>query len=146
MVHLVVQVAKIECERLIADIVDCELKKRKAAGAFLGSFSSQCHYFGYEGRCPPPSNFDCNYCYALGLTAGALIGSGCTGMMASVKNLIALPEEWSVHGAPLTSMIGMERRKGKEKPVIRKVQSQPICMPPMTLPLLPSRCCRVSRS
>ena len=77
--HGNVQVAKIESERLLGALVEAELAKRREAGQFGAKFNSQFHYFGYEGRCPPPSNFDANYCSALGRTAGALIGGGCTG-------------------------------------------------------------------
>ena len=118
--HGNVQVAKIESERLLGALVEAELAKRREAGQFTAKFNSQFHYFGYEGRCPPPSNFDANYCSALGRTAGALIGGGCTGMMASLKGLTKPPEEWEPRGAPLTGMLCLERRKGKDKPVIRK--------------------------
>ena len=118
--HGNVQVAKIESERLLGALVEAELAKRREAGQFTAKFNSQFHYFGYEGRCPPPSNFDANYCSALGRTAGALIGGGCTGMMASLKGLTKPPEEWEPRGAPLTGMLCLERRKGKDKPVITK--------------------------
>ena len=111
------QVAKIESERLLGALVETELAKRKG---YTSAFAAQFHYFGYEGRCPPPTNFDCNYCAALGLTAGALIASGYSGMMACLGGLTKPPEEWAVRGVPLTSMLCIERRKGKLKPVIRK--------------------------
>ena len=113
------QVAKIESERLLADLVEQELRLRQAFG-YRGKFSAQCHYLGYEGRCPPPTNFDANYCYALGLTSAALIGCGCTGMMAAVRGLAGPPEAWTLRGVPLTAMMCVERRKGKDKPVVRK--------------------------
>ena len=103
--HGNVQVAKIESERLLGALVEAELAKRREAGQFTAKFNSQFHYFGYEGRCPPPSNFDANYCSALGRTAGALIGGGCTGMMASLKGLTKPPEEWEPRGAALTGML-----------------------------------------
>ena len=112
--------ARIETDRLISDLVASELKARAARGGYKGKFAAQCHYLGYEGRCPPPTNFDSNYCYTLGLTAAALVGCGCTGMMAAVRGLAAPPEEWTLRGVPLTAMMNIERRKGKDKPVIRK--------------------------
>ena len=117
--HGNVQVAKIESERLLADLVENELRLRQAYG-YKGKFAAQCHYLGYEGRCPPPTNFDANYCYALGLTSAALIGCGCTGMMAAVRGLASPPESWTLRGVPLTAMMCVERRKGKDKPVVRK--------------------------
>eukprot|EP00898_Chlorokybus_atmophyticus_P004379 jgi/Chlat1/4942/Chrsp31S04849 len=118
--HGNVQVAKIETEKLLIELVAEELDKRKQAGQFKGKFSGQAHFFGYEGRCGLPTNFDATYCYALGQTAGALLQYNYTGLIASVRNLTAAPEQWSVGGTPLTSMILVERRKGKNKPVIKK--------------------------
>merc|ERR1719336_89210 len=96
------------------------MEKRKKDGAYKGKFSVQCHYFGYEGRCTPPSLFDCRYCYALGLTASALIADGRTGMIASLRGLTKPCRDWEVMGMPLTQMMNVERRKGKDKAVIRK--------------------------
>lgn len=118
--HGNVQVAKIESERLFSLLCEKELATKKAAGSFKGKFSVQCHYFGYEGRCTPPTDFDCYYCYALGFTAGALIAHGHTGMMATIRGLYKPVNEWEVKGMPLTHMMNMERRKGKDKPVIKK--------------------------
>lgn len=118
--HGNVQVSKIETEKLFIHLVTKELKRRKANGQFKGSFSAMGHFFGYEGRCGLPSNFDSNYCYALGRTAGALLDHGLTGYMASVSNLTAPPEQWKSGGLPLTALMNMERRKGKNVPVIRK--------------------------
>jgi len=118
--HGNVQVAKIESERLLGTLVDKELARLASAGAYTGKLSLQYHYFGYEGRCPPPSAFDSNYCYGLGLTAGALVGQRCTGVMACLQGLVQPPSEWQPKGVPLTAMLAVERRKGKDKPVIRK--------------------------
>ena len=112
--HGNVQVSRIETEKLIADMVDAEL-----AGTDI-SFGQQTHFFGYEGRCAAPSNFDADYCYSLGYTAAALIGAGKTACLASVKNLIAPANEWIAGGTPLTSMMNVERRHGADKPVIKK--------------------------
>jgi 6-phosphofructokinase 1 len=118
--HGNVQVAKIESERLFSLLCEKELSVRRSAGTYKGKFSVQCHYFGYEGRCTPPTDFDCQYCYVLGLTAAALIGHGYTGMMATIRGLYKPVNEWMVKGMPLTHMMNMERRKGKDKPVIKK--------------------------
>lgn len=118
--HGNVQVAKIESERLLSLLCEKELMARKAAGTFKGKFSVQCHYFGYEGRCTPPTDFDCYYCYSLGFTAGALIAHNYTGMMATIRGLYKPVAEWEVKGMPLTHMMNVERRKGKDKPVIKK--------------------------
>jgi 6-phosphofructokinase 1 len=114
--HGNVQVAKIESEKLFALMVKEQLEKRK----YAGKFEVQCHYFGYEGRCAPPTDFDCYYCYALGYTASALLCKGYTGMMASIRDLTKPVSEWKVKGMPLTHMMNVERRKGKDKPVIKK--------------------------
>lgn len=118
--HGNVQVSRIETEKLLVDMVSDELRKRKAEGKYNGSFSPQCHFFGYEGRCAAPSNFDADYCYSLGYTAGALVQAGVTGYMACIRNLAAPAKKWVAGGVPLTMMMNMERRHGKSKPVIRK--------------------------
>lgn len=118
--HGNVQVSMIETEKLLIDMVKAKLKKRKKAGEFDGKFSGQSHFFGYEGRCATPSNFDADYCYTLGYTAALLISEGKTGYMASVKNLIAPADEWIPGGAPITMMMNMEKRHGEMKPVIQK--------------------------
>ena len=118
--HGNVQVSKIESERLIAELVDRELQRRKRERTYCGTFSTVTHFFGYEGRCGLPSNFDCNYCYTLGLVAGGLIEHGYTGYMARATGLCRAPELWEVGGVPLTSMMNIERRKGKDVPVIEK--------------------------
>lgn len=92
----------------------------KKTGDFTGKFSTQYHFFGYEGRCAAPSNFDADYCYSLGLTASSLIYAGKTGYMASVRNLTAPAETWIAAGVPITMMMNMERRHGQWKPVIQK--------------------------
>jgi len=118
--HGNVQVAKIETERLLIEMVKQELKKRKSSGKYVGKFSAQPHYCGYEGRSGMPSNFDAQYCYALGYVAALLIESGATGYMSCVQHLTKPVEEWTIVGIPLVSMMAMEQRRGKSKPVIRK--------------------------
>ena len=95
-------------------------KARAAQGAKPVAFSAQTHFFGYEGRCSAPSNFDADYCYSLGYTAAALIGAGKTGFMASVRYLSCPAQDWEAGGIPLTMMMNMETRHGKDVPVIRK--------------------------
>ena len=92
----------------------------KKEGTYKGKFSAYCHFFGYEGRCAFPSNFDADYCYALGYNAFVLIASGVTGYLSSVRNLTAPANEWVAGGIPLTMMMNMEQRHGSKKPVIRK--------------------------
>ncbi|KAK8954684.1 Pyrophosphate--fructose 6-phosphate 1-phosphotransferase subunit beta [Platanthera zijinensis] len=118
--HGNVQVAKIETEKMLISMVETELETRKSEGKYAGNFKGQSHFFGYEGRCGLPTNFDSTYCYALGYGAGALLQSGRTGLISSVGNLAAPVEEWSVGGTPLTSLMDVERRHGKFKPVIKK--------------------------
>ncbi|MCX7848323.1 MAG: diphosphate--fructose-6-phosphate 1-phosphotransferase [bacterium] len=118
--HGNVQVSRIETEKLLVDMVADELRRRKAEGTYQGKFSPQCHFFGYEGRCAAPSNFDADYCYSLGYTAGALIQAGVTGYMACIRNLAQPAKKWVAGGVPLTMMMNMERRHGKSKPVIKK--------------------------
>ncbi|CAL0334581.1 unnamed protein product [Lupinus luteus] len=118
--HGNVQVAKIETEKMLIQMAETELEKRKQEGKYNGEFKGQSHFFGYEGRCGLPTNFDATYCYALGYGAGALLHSGKTGLISSVANLSAPVEEWSVGGTALTSLMDVERRHGKFKPVIKK--------------------------
>ncbi len=118
--HGNVQVSKIETERLFIEAVRIELERRKQEGSYSGKFSAQPLFCGYEGRSCLPSNFDTHYCYTLGHVAALLVDSGETGYMSCVKNLARPVEEWQICGIPLPSMIQMEMRKGKLKPVIRK--------------------------
>ncbi|OIV96093.1 hypothetical protein TanjilG_27197 [Lupinus angustifolius] len=118
--HGNVQVAKIETEKMLIQMAETELEKRKQEGKYNGDFKGQSHFFGYEGRCGLPTNFDATYCYALGYGAGALLHSGKTGLISSVANLSAPVEEWVVGGTALTSLMDVERRHGKFKPVIKK--------------------------
>ena len=118
--HGNVQVSLIETEKLISDMVGAKLAEWKKEGKFVGKFAAQHHFFGYEGRCAAPSNYDADYCYALGVSAANLIASGKTGYMAIVKNLSAPTDEWKAGGVPITMMMNMERRNGEMKPVIRK--------------------------
>lgn len=118
--HGNVQVSKIETEKLLIEMVEARLKVLKAEGKYKGKFSAQNHFFGYEGRCAAPSNFDADYTYSLGFTAAVLIGEGLTGYMSSVRNLTAAAEKWIAGGVPITMMMNMERRHGEMKPVIQK--------------------------
>ena len=118
--HGNVQVSLIETEKLLSTMVAQKLEKMKKKGTFVGKFSAQHHFFGYEGRCAAPSNFDADYCYALGTSAAQLIAAGKTGYMAIVKNTTAPSDEWVAGGVPITMMMNMERRAGEMKPVIRK--------------------------
>lgn len=118
--HGNVQVSLIETEKLLGEMVKTRLAEMKAEGTFKGKFGTQFHFFGYEGRCAAPSNFDADYCYSLGYTASVLIGSGKTGYMASVRNTTAPAEEWIAGGVPITMMMNMEKRHGHMKPVIQK--------------------------
>lgn len=118
--HGNVQVSRIETEKLLADIVADRLRELKAQGRYQGKFSAQCHFFGYEGRCAAPTNFDADYCYSLGYTAAALLNAGKSGYIASVRNLTRPAAEWQPGGIPLTAMMNIERRHGQDRPVIRK--------------------------
>ncbi len=118
--HGNVQVSMIETEKLLIDMVKAKLKKMKKAGEYKGKFAAQGHFFGYEGRCAAPSNFDADYCYSLGYTASVLIAEGKSGYMSSVRNLTAPADQWIAGGVPVTMMMNMERRHGEMKPVIQK--------------------------
>lgn len=118
--HGNVQVSLIETEKLLSNMVAAKLDKWKNSGKFVGKFAAQHHFFGYEGRCAAPSNFDADYCYALGTSAAQLIANGKTGYMAIVKNTTAPADEWVAGGVPITMMMNLERRNGEMKPVIRK--------------------------
>ena len=118
--HGNVQVSLIETEKLLSKMVAKRLKEMKAAGQYVGKFSAQHHFFGYEGRCAAPSNFDADYCYSLGYNASRLIAAGKTGYMSVIKNTTAPAAEWIAGGVPITMMMNLERRSGKYKPVIRK--------------------------
>jgi pyrophosphate--fructose-6-phosphate 1-phosphotransferase len=118
--HGNVQVSRIETEKLLIGMVEKRLAALKTDGFYKGKFSALGHFFGYEGRCAFPTNFDANYCYSLGFGAFVLIASGLTGYLSSVKNLAAPAAEWIAGGVPLTMMMNMEQRHGVKKPVIRK--------------------------
>ena len=118
--HGNVQVSLIETEKLLSTMVAQKLEKMKKEGKYNGKFSALHHFFGYEGRCAAPSNFDADYCYALGTSAAQLIANGKTGYMAIVKNTTAPADQWIAGGVPITMMMNMERRNGEMKPVIRK--------------------------
>ncbi len=118
--HGNVQVSLIETEKLLSEMVGKRLQAYKEAGQYNGKYATMHHFFGYEGRCADPSNFDANYCYGLGYTAAMLIASGVTGYMSSLRNLTFAPVNWVAGGIPITMMMNMERRHGEMKPVIRK--------------------------
>lgn len=118
--HGNVQVSLIETEKLLSEMVAVKLAAWKKEGKFVGKFAAQHHFFGYEGRCAAPSNYDADYCYALGTSAAQLVANGKTGYMAIVKNTTAPAEQWVAGGVPITMMMNMERRNGKMKPVIKK--------------------------
>ncbi len=118
--HGNVQVSRIETEKLLIEVVGEKLAELKAKGAYKGKFAGLNHFFGYEGRCAAPSNFDADYCYSLGYVAFLLIASGLTGYMSSVKNLAKPATEWVAGGIPTSMMFNMEQRHGEQKPVIKK--------------------------
>ena len=118
--HGNVQVSLIETEKLLSEMVAVKLAAWKKEGKFVGKFAAQHHFFGYDGRCAAPSNYDADYCYALGTSAAQLVANGKTGYMAIVKNTTAPAEQWVAGGVPITMMMNMERRNGKMKPVIKK--------------------------
>ena len=114
--HGNVQVSLIETEKLLVELVKAKLKK----SAEKVKFSAQTHFFGYEGRCSVPSNFDADYCYSLGYNAAAIIDAGKTAYMSYISNLVAPADQWNAGAVPLTAMMNVERRHGADKPVIRK--------------------------
>jgi pyrophosphate--fructose-6-phosphate 1-phosphotransferase len=118
--HGNVQVSRIETEKMLIQMVDAKLAHMKTQGTYNGSFSGLNHFFGYEGRCAFPSNFDADYCYSLGYNAYLLVANGCSGYISSVTNLTAPAKEWHAGGIPITMMMNMEQRHGEMKPVIRK--------------------------
>ena len=118
--HGNVQVSLIETEKLLSEMVGNRLAEMKAEGKYVGKFSALHHFFGYEGRCADPTNFDADYCYALGVNAAQLIKTGVTGYMSSVRNLTKPSVQWIAGGIPITMMMNMERRNGEMKPVIQK--------------------------
>ena len=118
--HGNVQVSLIETEKLLSEMVGNKLAAWKEEGKFVGKFSAQHHFFGYEGRCAAPSNYDADYCYSLGYNASRLIANGKTGYMSVIKNTTAPAAEWIAGGVPITMMMNIERRNGANKPVIRK--------------------------
>ena len=118
--HGKVQVSLIETEKLLSDMVEKKLEQMKEKGEYVGKFSALHHFFGYEGRCADPSNFDADYCYALGYNAAQLVNCGATGYMSSIRNLAKPSIQWIAGGIPITMMFNMEQRNGKQKPVIRK--------------------------
>ena len=118
--HGNVQVSLIETEKLLSAMVATKLEAWKAEGKYVGKFGTQHHFFGYEGRCAAPSNYDADYCYSLGFNASRLIANGKTGYMSVIKNTTAPAAQWIAGGVPITMMMNIERRNGQNKPVIRK--------------------------
>jgi pyrophosphate--fructose-6-phosphate 1-phosphotransferase len=118
--HGNVQVSLIETEKLLSAMVAVKLEQWAKEGKYVGKFGTQHHFFGYEGRCAAPSNYDADYCYSLGYNASRLIANGKTGYMSIIKNTTAPAAEWIAGGVPITKMMNIERRNGANKPVIRK--------------------------
>ena len=118
--HGNVQVSRIDTEKLLIELVQERLEKMRIDGEYQGRFSALAHFFGYEGRCAFPSNFDADYCFALGFSAFLLLGAGLTGYIANIAELHSPPARWIPGGIPLTMMMNMEQRHGRRKPVIRK--------------------------
>lgn len=118
--HGNVQVSRVETERLMMEAVKVELEKRQKQGLYSGNYSAMPHFCGYEGRSCFPSNFDAQYCYALGHVAALLIDSKKTGYICCVQGLNEPVEAWQIGGRNLVTMMGIEKRKGKDKPVIKK--------------------------
>lgn len=118
--HGNVQVSRIDTEKLLIELVQERLEKMRIDGEYQGRFSALAHFFGYEGRCAFPSNFDADYCFALGFSAFLLLGAGLTGYIANIAELHSPPAQWIPGGIPLTMMMNMEQRHGRRKPVIRK--------------------------
>ncbi|NBK25444.1 MAG: diphosphate--fructose-6-phosphate 1-phosphotransferase, partial [Spirochaetia bacterium] len=118
--HGNVQVSRIETDKLLAEMVEVRLKQMKKDGSYKGKFSWMTHFFGYEGRCAFPTNFDADYCYSLGYNAFMLIGAGLSGYLSSVTNLSQSSDAWQAGGIPITMMMNMEVRHGEKKPVIKK--------------------------
>ena len=118
--HGNVQVSLIETEKLLSEMVSRRLEEMRAEGTYNGKFSALHHFFGYEGRCAAPSNFDADYCYALGYNAANLINAGVTGYISSLRNLTKPSVQWLAGGVPISMMFNMERRHGEMKPVIQK--------------------------
>ncbi|MBO7349527.1 MAG: diphosphate--fructose-6-phosphate 1-phosphotransferase [Spirochaetales bacterium] len=118
--HGNVQVSKIETEKLLIQTVEKRLKQMKSEGKYCGKFSALSHFFGYEGRCAFPSNFDADYCYSLGYNAALLLGANMSGYLSSISGLSKPADEWKAGGIPITMMMNMEQRHGEKKPVIKK--------------------------
>ncbi len=118
--HGNVQVSKIDTEKLLIEMISQKLDEMRLEGQYIGKFNAQAHFFGYEGRCAFPSNFDADYCYSLGFNAFALINFGLTGYLSSIRNLTESANDWIAGGVPLTMMMNMEKRHGEMKPVIKK--------------------------
>ena len=118
--HGNVQVSLIETEKLLSAMVEKKLDEWKKEGKYVGKFGTQHHFFGYEGRCAAPSNYDADYCYSLGYNASRLISNGKTGYMSVIRNTTAPADQWIAGGVPITMMMNIERRNGANKPVIRK--------------------------
>jgi pyrophosphate--fructose-6-phosphate 1-phosphotransferase len=119
--HGNVPLSQVETERLLIDLVSDKIRLLKSRGEAQNvKFSPLGHFFGYEGRCAFPSNFDADYCYSLGAAAAQLVRAGLTGYTANVQNLTKCSDAWVAGGTPVTMMLNMEMRKGKPTPVIKK--------------------------
>ncbi len=133
--HGNVQVSLIETEKLLSGLVAERLAADAHFAEIGGKFSSLHHFFGYEGRCADPSNFDADYCYSLGYNASALINAGVTGYMSSIRNLVKPAVQWIPGGIPITMMMNIERRNAEDKPVIQKLSFASTAHPSRSLPL-----------
>jgi pyrophosphate--fructose-6-phosphate 1-phosphotransferase len=111
--HGNLQVSLIPTERLLKDMVATRVAELDAGV----KFATHTHFFGYEGRCGAPTLFDAAYTFNLGLTAGSLVLSGKTGYMASVRDLESGGRPVAI---PLTGLLDVERRHGKDELVIEK--------------------------
>ncbi|MBQ7524855.1 MAG: diphosphate--fructose-6-phosphate 1-phosphotransferase, partial [Abditibacteriota bacterium] len=118
--HGNVPLSQVETERLLIDLVGNKIKQLKAEGKTNAKFAAQNHFFGYEGRCAMPTNFDADYCYSLGAAAAVLVRAGLTGYTVNVLNMTKDSDEWVAGGVPVTMMLCIETRKGKDTPVIKK--------------------------
>jgi len=128
-----VKVSQIETEKLISALVTMELEKMRVAKVYKGTFRPQNHFYGYEGRCGLPSNFDSRYCHAIGRTVVTLCDAGYTGLIASIGNILAPVSEWTVSGTPISGLLNIERRHGHATPVIKKALTELDGAPYLTL-------------
>ena len=113
--HGNMQLSHIATDQLIAVMVEERVKDLENV-----KFKVVPIFYGYDGRCALPSNFDATYCYNLGLIASVLVRDRKTGYMAGIKDLNCTLGEWSAIAVPIVNMIQDEVRKGEIKAVITK--------------------------